>query len=450
VIFAALVMVSPCAIAQDPSPQTVSFIRQVAPIMVAKCQACHGPTTAESNYRLDTFEFLMRPGDFGTPPVTAEKLDDSGLYQLVIADDPDSRMPNNGGRLADSEIQTIANWIRQGAKFDGQNAAAPLRDQIPRDIPHPAAPGEYPVAIPITAMALTADGSQLLVGGYHEVLVWDPASAKLVARIGNIPERTFGITFNADNSLLAIAGGSPGVAGEVRLIPWAGGPRPDATPTVLASHDDVFFEVSFRPDGKQLAAAGADGSVRVFDVASGAERLKVSGHSDWVTDVCYSPDGKLIATASRDKTAKVLDAETGSLIAAHSDNNGPVRAVAFAPDGKLVFSADGSRIRAWNVQDAKPVGEMTGFQNEVYALLAGGENIVGASADLSVRQFKLADRSLVRALTAHSAWVLSLAWHPASHRLAAGCFDGTVGCWNPETGTLEKQFLAIPVGQPKN
>ena len=134
-------------------------------------------------------------------------------------------MPNNGGRLVDSQIQTIADWIRQGAKFDGQNAAAPLRDQIPRDIPHPAAPKTYPTAIPITAMAFTSDGSRLVVGGYHELLVWDPAAAKLVARVGNIPQRTLGLAFNADSSLLAVAGGSPGVAGEVRLIPWQSGPK---------------------------------------------------------------------------------------------------------------------------------------------------------------------------------------------------------------------------------
>jgi hypothetical protein len=435
--------------AADGAPP-VSFIRDVAPILVGKCQACHGPKTTESNYRLDTFESLMRPGDFATAPVTAANLDESGLYQLITADDPESRMPNNGDRLTDPEIQTIAHWIRQGAKFDGQNAAAPLRDQIPRDIPHAAAPTAYPVEIPITAMAFTSDGGQLLVGGYHELLIWDPVAAKLFARVGNIPQRTFGVAFNAGNSVLAVAGGAPGVSGEVRLIPWEGGPKRDAEPKVVASSDDVFFDVAFRPDGKQLAAGGADGSIRVFEIPSGVEQLKIGAHSDWVSDICYSPDGKLIATASRDKTAKVFDAETGSLLATHSANDLPVRAVAFAPDGKSVISADGKHVRVWNVLDSKVTGEMTGFQNDVYALLAEGENVVGASADQSVRQFKLADRTLIRELTPHSAWVVSLASHPATQRLAAGCFDGTVTIWSLDSGTMAKQFLAIPVAeQPK-
>ena len=179
----------------------------------------------------------------------------------------------------------------------------------------PTRPRRKPIRrqFPITAMAFTPDGSQLVVGGYHELLIWDPTTGTLVARVGNIPQRTFGMAFSPDSSWLAVAGGSPGVSGEVRLIPWQSGPKQDAEPKVLATHDDVFFDVAFRPDGQQLAAAGADGSVRVFEVATGVERLKINSHADWVTDVCFSPDGKRIATASRDKTAKVFDAETGSL-----------------------------------------------------------------------------------------------------------------------------------------
>jgi WD40 repeat protein len=444
-LFAAcLSNICPLAIAADDPARPISFVREVAPILVAKCQACHGQKAAESNYRLDSFEALMRPGDFATPPITSGNLEESEIHRLITAQDAEERMPNNGSRLTDGEIQTISNWIVQGAKFDGQDAKAALRTQIPADVPHAAAPTAYPSVIPITAMAFTADGAQLVVGGYHELLVWDAKSGALASRIGNIPQRTFGMAFSPDYSWLAIAGGSPGVSGEVRLVPWSDELKKTAAPKVLATHDDVFFAVAFRPDGMQLAAAGADGLVRVFDVATGAEKLKINSHADWATAVCFSPDGTRIATASRDKTAKVFDAQSGSLLATFSEHSAPVRAVAFQPDGKMVISAGGNRICLWNPDDGKLAGEMSGFTNEIQALLCQGEAVVAGSADRSVRHFKIADRSLVRAFSEQPAPVLSLAWHGSTNLVGAGCFDGTVTILKLDSEERLPRFVAKP------
>jgi hypothetical protein len=443
-IFAHLSNICPLAGAADDAAKPISFIREVAPILVAKCQACHGQKAAESNYRLDSFEGMMRPGDFASPPITGGKLEESEIHRLITAEDAEERMPNNGGRLSDVEVQTISNWIVQGAAFDGQDAKAALRTQIPVDIPHPAAPEMYPTPLPITAMAFTADGAQLVVGGYHELLVWDTKAGALVSRIGNIPQRTFGMAFSPDYSWLAVAGGSPGVSGEVRLIPWSDELKKVAAPKVLATHDDVFFAVAFRPDGMQLAAGGADGSIRMFDVATGAEKLKVNSHADWATAVCFSPDGTRIATASRDKTAKVFDAQSGSLLATFSEHGAPVRAISFQPDGKMVMSAGGNRICIWNADDGKLAGEMAGFTGEVHALLCHGESVVAASADRTARHFKIADRSLIRSFGEHPAPVVSIAWHGSSNQVSTGCFDGTVTISNLQTGDKLRQFLAVP------
>jgi WD40 repeat protein len=446
-ICALLPQIPSIAIATGDTAKPVSFVRDVAPILIAKCQACHGPKKAESNYRLDSFNALMQPGDFGSPPITASDLESSELHRLITAEDPEERMPNNGARLTDAEIQMISNWIMQGAAFDGKDPAASLRSQVPTDVPHPSAPQAYPNPLPITAMAFTADGSQLVVGGYHELLVWDVKSGALVSRVGNIPQRTFGIAFSPDYSWLAIAGGSPGVSGEVRLVPWSEAAK-QQPPKVLASHDDVFFAVAYRPDGSQLVAGGADGMVRLFDVATGTEKLKIASHADWVTALAFSPDGNRIATASRDKTAKVFDASTGTLLATFSEHGAPVRAITFAPDSKSVISAGGGRVCVWNADDAKLIGDMAGFSGELHALLSSGESVVGSSADRSARQFKIADRSLVSAFGEHPAPVVSLAWHPSLKLLGTGCYDGTVTIFNLETGEKVRQYISVPVSAP--
>jgi WD40 repeat protein len=184
--------------------------------------------------------------------------------------------------------------------------------------------------------------------------------------------------------------------------------------------------------------------VRVFDVATGAEKLKIKSHADWVTAVCFSADGQRIATASRDKTAKVFDAPTGNLLATFSEHGAPVRAIAFQPDGEMVISAGGNRICVWNPDDGKLAGEMAGFANEIHSVVCQGENVVAASADRTARQFKLADRSLTRTFSEHPAAVISLAWNGPSNLIATGCFDGAVSVMNLQTGDKLQQFLAVP------
>lgn len=446
--FAGFVIDPTVARGESENAPRVSFVRDVAPILVGKCQGCHGTKTAESNYRLDTFDLLMQAGDFGLPPVTAGSLDESEFHRLIISDDPEERMPNNGDRLTNREIELIDAWIGQGATFDGADSSAALRTQIPRDLPHPSAPATYASPLPIAAIAFSADGKQLLTGGYHELLVWDPATGHLVSRVGNAPQRTYGMALSPDNSWLAVAGGADGVSGEVRLIPWSNGAAGSAPPKVLATGDDVFFDVAFRPDGKELAASGADGSIRIFDVATGAERLKVSNHADWVTDVSYSADGAFIATASRDKSSKVFDAATGRMLASNSETGAPVRGATFAPDGKSVVSVGGNGARVWKIEDSTTIGELPAFQGETQAIVSHGENVFAASADRSVREFKLADRTQVRSLAEHPAWVLSLAVNEPTHRVAAGCFDGTVTVWNLDDGAKVTQFLAVPPAAP--
>jgi len=426
--------------AEEGEAETVSFIADVAPIMVRNCEACHGEKTSESNYRLDTFDRLMKAGDFDLAPVTAGDIDESEIVRLILAEDEDERMPNNGKRLSDKEIAAIKNWILQGANFDGQVGSGPLANQLPRQT-HPAAPDTYPVAIPVTALAYSEDGTRLFVGGYHEIVVWDPTATSVLARFGNVAERTLGLELSPDGSLLAVAGGAPGVSGEAKILRSDNGEEA----SFLARYADVCFDIAFRPDGQQVAVASADGSVRVFEASSGKELLKIENHSDWVMDVAWSHDGKRIATASRDKSSKVFEAESGELVASFSGHGAPVTSVAFLADGAQVISGGADKkIRIWKVEDASSVAEVGGFDDEINAIIEGDGQIIAASSDRHARQFKTEDRALLRALSDHPDWVLSLAKHQASQRFCTGCFDGTVTVWNLEDGSQINRFAAVP------
>src|SRR5262249_7294156 len=97
---------------------------------------------------------------------------------------------------------------------------------------------------------------------------------------------------------------------------------------------------AFSQDGKRLATASADHTVKVWDTMTGREALTMEGHTDWVTDVAFSPDGKLIALASADQTVKVRDAANGEVALIFDGHHLPVHSLAFSPDGKRIASAN--------------------------------------------------------------------------------------------------------------
>jgi len=426
----------------------ISFTRDVAPVLVEQCQACHGVKTAESSYRLDSYEHLRQPGDYELAPVTPGSADESELFRLISSDDDDERMPRGRPRLLAHQIALVREWIEQGAEFDGPDAATPLVRLIPRR-PHPEPPQTYPAAMPITALTFHPDGQSLIVGGYHELTVWDTNTGDLLQRVGNIAQRTYVLEFNQDGSLLAVGGGSPGRMGELKLID----PSNWAEVLLLETTSDVVLDLAFDPSSRRLAAAGADGKIRIYEIPSGKLLHTIGCHADWVTAVDWSQDGTRLVSSSRDATAKISDADTGRLLANYTGHDKGVDSVVFHPDGNRVFSgARENNIHHWDMTGElfTPTGfdkkgdVISGFGGAVYQLRIAGEHLFSVSADRSARQHNLEDRELVQVFSGLDSSLHSLDVHAASMRLAAGSYHGHVGIWNVEEGKLLLDFAALP------
>lgn len=420
--------------------EEVSFIRDVAPVLVQQCQACHGSKEAESDYRLHTFDDLLKPGDYGEAPVVAGKPAESLLFRLISSDDDGERMPKDGTPLTVEQIETVRQWIAQGAPFDSRSQSEPLDQQLPR-LDYPQPPEVYPAAVPITAMAIRPQTDHVYVGGFYELTVWNMSTGQLVSRINNVAERTYGLTFSPDGSLLAVAGGSPGTAGEARLLRAEDGTEV----ALLTASSDVVFDIAFRPDGQEIAIALADGTIGIFEVSTGQLKLSIENHGDWVTAIAWSRDGQRLASASRDKTAKVFDANSGGLLATFSAHSQPVHDVAISADGKQVFSAGAdNRVRVWNSEDGKQIAEVAKYGGEAFKLLVAEDQLFSTSADRIVRQHQVEDRQEVHQFSGHTDWPISLAASVEAKRLCAGCFDGRIGVWNLEDGSQVSSFIAAP------
>jgi WD40 repeat protein len=115
----------------------------------------------------------------------------------------------------------------------------------------------------------------------------------------------------------------------------------------LRGHTGPVTSVAFSSDGRHLASASHDGTVRIWEVQTGREVRSLRGHTGGVNGVCFSPDGQRLASAGQDKTVRLWDANTGQelcLCKGH-DLGAGVHGLAFSPDSKRLASAAEGQVR---------------------------------------------------------------------------------------------------------
>jgi WD40 repeat protein len=417
----------------------VSFSKEVAPFLVAKCLACHNSDKAKGRYRLHTFEALMQAGASKEVPVVAGKPEQSLLFRLVISTDEDERMPQSDEPLAAEQVALLRRWIQEGARFDGTSSNTPLALLAPPT--HPTAPRAYPVPVAITALAFSPDGAQLVASGYHEVTVWSSDSGTLLRRIGNIAERTFDLAYSPDGQWLASASGTPAKLGEVKLLPVSG---TNALPRTLATLPDAALCVAFSLDGQHIAAGGADNVVRIWNLASNAAPIVIEQNADWVMALAFSPDGRHLAAGGRDKAARVFLAASGELDETYTGHTDYVLALAWADNASVLTASRTRNVHRWNIKDAKRTAELGGWENDPVKLVCFETNLFSASLDGSVRQHSLESKRVVRVFEPKLDAPQSLAWHTPTRRLAVGAHDGTVCVWSATNGGVLTKFTAAP------
>ncbi|MEI6238967.1 MAG: DUF1553 domain-containing protein [Planctomycetia bacterium] len=101
------------------------FRDAIAPLLAAKCAACHGPESAESGFRIDRREQAMKGGDSGTAGIVVGNPVESELFVRISTDDKEMRMPAEGPPLSANEQRLVREWIEAGAVWPDDVATLP-------------------------------------------------------------------------------------------------------------------------------------------------------------------------------------------------------------------------------------------------------------------------------------------------------------------------------------
>jgi WD40 repeat protein len=180
----------------------------------------------------------------------------------------------------------------------------------------------------------------------------------------------------------------------------------------LVGHTAKVWTIAWSADSRRLLTGGDDGSVRLWNMQTGTELIRCLGHQGRIWTVALSPDGQRALSGGADRSVRLWDVASGQELVRFRGTAGEVRRVAFAPDGRTALSCSSNEtpLRLWDLRDLPSLGPAVDI-NKPLRLLEG-----------------------------HTRGVLSVAFSPDGRRAVSGSQDGTVRFWDVETGKQERKF----------
>ncbi|MDZ4288832.1 MAG: c-type cytochrome domain-containing protein [Prosthecobacter sp.] len=421
--------------------QSISYEKQIAPLLDSYCIDCHGDTDADGEFRLDSFANLLVGGKSGKV-VAAGKSADSLLVKFLegTSDRKGKNQfmpPGKRDKMKPEEIALIKAWIDAGLKgpvLADAKPAGPREVITPKIAPKSMLPGA------VQAVAFSPQAQLAAVGRYAEVALINPTTRAVIRKLAGFKGKANAVVFSPDGTWIYGAGGEAGIGGEVYRWRVADG----ALNQRYLGHLDACYGLAVSPDGKTLATGGYDQKIKLWDAESGKELATLKGHNGAVNGLTFRPDGKVLASASADRTVKLWALPQGLRLDTLSQPTKEQAAVVFSADGKQLLAAGGdNRIRIWSVSAAAKEGTnpilTSRFAHEGgilnLVLSADGKLFASAATDKSVKIWNAADLSEKVQIEKQPDWSPALAFNDKA-QLLVGRLNGSLDAYSSADGKM--------------
>ncbi|MDB4534331.1 protein kinase [Vicingaceae bacterium] len=191
----------------------------------------------------------------------------------------------------------------------------------------------------------------------------------------------------------------------------------------------------------QIAMGGENGCLHIYDtknLQNGDPLEVVDAHASYIWDITYSPDGSQLASASADKTAKIWNTDGWSKAGELNGHTSEVASARFSPNGQLLVTAsDDKTVRLWDATSFELLHTFEGHTNGVWKAIFSpdGSLIASSSYDGEVILWDVAGRKKDRTIDAHTDQIAGLAFSKDGSRLVTASDDRTIKIWELDSGT---------------